>query len=230
MDPGWIVDTLNRTDRGAGFLILTPHLSGLSAEVADLVGPLPIGGANTTLLEVLGDTQRGPGPPLYAGVFAIDPFLSGAVLFEALARHRVAGVINLPTVGLAQGEFSRALHEAGCDYARELEALSRARDFGLEVVALVFSYDQGALARSLGIETLMLHPGLPSTDREMLARLAEGAEAVIDRLRADHPPARVLLYRHPAFGPLLDGPARRADGVVGWNVGSQPISKRRILL
>ncbi len=230
MTCGSIVDRLNVIDGGADFLILAPHLAGLSAEIADLVGSLPIGGANATVLEALADARPSPRPAVYAGVFAVDPFLGGPVLFETLAEYGLAGVVNLPTVALAGGEFRRALHEAGCDYERELEALSRAKDFGLEVIAFVFSHDQAMHARALGLDTLILHPGLPATDGDMLARLAEGAEAVVDRLHADTEPARILLYRHPAFGALLDAAARRADGSVGWDVGSQPISKRRILL
>lgn len=205
------------------FFILAPHLTGLSAQIADLVGPLPIGGANNTLLQALDSTPQHLGPALYTGVLAIDPFISGKLLFEALAMHGVTGVVNLPTVALASAEFRHALGEAGCDYPHELGALSRARDFGLEAIAFVFSYDQAAQARKLGIDTFIFHPGIPSSDDDRLARLAEAAAPVMERLRSDNPPARVLLYRHPSFAGLLDAAERHADGIVDWAIATGTI-------
>jgi predicted TIM-barrel enzyme len=199
----------------AGFIVLAPHLEGLSAELSDLVGVLPIGSINQTLLDLVAVAVE---VPVYAAVLPTDPFLGGHALFRELAERGVEGVVNFPTTGLAQGEFRRALQSAAMDHSQELHVLGRAMSFGLTAMATVFSYDQAMQAVAEGIDRLLLHPGLTTGDTDLDQRLAEGVETLIQRLVDGGHRESLVLYRHPGFGPRLDPAARLVPAVLDWGI------------
>ena len=201
----------------ASFVVLAPHLAGLSAELSDLVGILPIGSINQTLLDLASVKLE---VPVYAAILPTDPFLGGDALFRELAERGLEGVVNFPTTGLAQGEFRRALQSAAMDHGQELRMLGRASAFGLAPMATVFSYDQAMQAASEGIGRLLLHPGLATGDPDLDQRLAEGAETLIQRLIGGGHGESLVLYRHPGFEERLDAAARLVSAVLDWGIPS----------
>lgn len=212
---GLIVETFLECPRTPDFILLAPHLAGLKADLGDLVGILPIGSSNQTLLDRLGV----PAPlPAYAAVLPTDPFLGGDTLFRELAVRGVTGVVNFPTTGLAQGEFRRALEAAGLAHAQELAVLGRAASFGLASMATVFSYDQAIQAMANGISQLLLHPGVPTGDSDLDQRLAEGMGTLIQRLLDAGYGDALVLYRHPSFGQRLEPAARLVRATLDWGI------------
>ena len=211
-----ITDCLPVAGMPSGSLpLLAPYLSGLRPEFADLAGLLPIEGVNQILLDALPaacGVQR-----FWAAVLPTDPFLGGAPLWRELVRRGVQGVVNLTTTALADGEFRRALGVAGLDQEQEFAALAQAQASGLEAGAVVFSHDQAVRARANGVDRLILHPGPPTGDPALDAALAEAALSLARHLRTGGR-GQLLIYRHPAFGPLLDPVLPQADGVVEWGL------------
>ena len=203
--------------------VLAPHLAGLSAELADLVGILPIGSINQTLLDML--AEAGP-LPILAAVLPTDPFLGGDALFRELSGRGTAGVVNFPTTGLAQGEFRRALQSAGMDHGQELRLLGRAAAFGLAAMATVFSYDQAMQAVAAGIGRLLLHPGLPTGDADLDQRLAEGVRTLAERLVAGGHAEKLVLYRHPSFGQRLEPASHLVPAVLEWDITPVVLEQR----
>ncbi|WP_284946520.1 phosphoenolpyruvate hydrolase family protein [Acidisoma cladoniae] len=200
---------------GSDFLVLAPHLAGLSAELGDLVGILPIGSINQTLLTLV----RTPSAiPVYAAILPTDPFLGGDALFRELAARGVSAVVNFPTTGLAQGEFRRALETAAMDHGHELQMLGRATSFGLRAMATVFSYDQAMQAVAEGIDRLLLHPGLTTGDADLDQRLAEGVETLVRRLVDGGHGDSLVLYRHPSFGTRLEAAGRLVPALLDWGI------------
>jgi hypothetical protein len=210
-----ITDRLPLSSAPLGSLpLLAPFLAGLRPEIADLVGALPVGSVNQVLLDAL------PAPqglqPCWAAVLPTDPFLGGEPLWRELAQRGVLGVVNLATTALVGGEFRRALGVAGLDQDQEFAALAQARRAGLDAGAVVFSYDQALRAWRSGIDRVILNPGPPTGDPALDGALAEAAFSLARRLRSGSGREQTLLYRHPAFGPLLDPVLRETDGVVEW--------------
>jgi predicted TIM-barrel enzyme len=212
---GLITEAFTEFPQTPDFLLFAPHLAGLTADLSDLVGILPIGSVNQTLLDML---AAPPSLPVYAAILPTDPFFGGAALFQELAARGVTGVVNFPTTGLAQGEFQRALQAAGLAHAQELQVLGRASSYGLAAMATVFSYDQAIQAVAHGIGRLVLHPGLPTGDADLDQRLAEGVATLIQRLLdAGHGDALVL-YHHPGFGRRLDPAKRLVRATLDWGI------------
>jgi predicted TIM-barrel enzyme len=196
--------------------LLAPYLTGLRPEIADLVGALPVGGINQILLDVLSAAHSAQ--PCWAAVLPTDPFLGGEPLWRELARRGVLGVVNLATTALVGGEFRRALGVAGLDQDQEFAALAQARRAGLDAGAVVFSHDQALRAWRSGIDRVILHPGPPTRDPALDGALAEAALSLARRLRTGSEREKTLLYRHPAFGSLLDPVLRETDGAVEWGL------------
>ena len=193
--------------------VLVPGFAGLTPALADIVGLLPIRAVNAALLAQL--APRTTSVPLIAGVLSVDPFLSGASLYRRLAAGGIMGVVNLPSVAVADGALQQALAMAGMAVEQELRALVEARHHGLEPVAMVFSRAEAERAAGLGIGRLILHPGLPSGDDARDRASSRAALATLDALRRDGFDA--LLYRHPDLAPWL--PASRAGkGQLGWQI------------
>ncbi|MCJ8144071.1 phosphoenolpyruvate hydrolase family protein [Ancylobacter sp. A5.8] len=219
---GVIVDNpASPSAAAAEFVVLAPYLAGLSPEAADIVGMMPIGSVNETLLAALPVAGLAPPRKLVAAVFLCDPFLSGRRLFERLRARGVSGVVNLPTTSLVPpGVYRQALTAAGIDPGAELAALGEARQSGLEVMATVASYDQAARAVEAGVATLLFHPGTPTGEAALDLRLVEGVVASIGRIRSMPQRPRVALYRHPGFGGRLAPAGDLVEDVLDWAVSA----------
>lgn len=217
---GLIVASMEeQPSRPAELRLLAPYLAGLTAEEADIVGLMPVGSVNERLLAALPSPEERPRGVLMAGVFLCDPFLRGRRLFERLREGGVTGVVGWPTVHLVPpGVYRQALTAAGIEPGAELAALAEARRAGLEVMATVASHDQAARAVEAGIPSLLFHPGTPTGEAALDARLVEGVMASLDRIRTLAPRPRLALYRHPGFGAGLDPALALVEDVLDWAV------------
>ena len=194
------------------FDVLVPCFAGLSPALADIAGLLPIRAANAALLRSL-ESHAPPTRPVIAGVLSVDPFLNGASLYRRLAAQGIAGVVNLPSVAMADGALQTALAMAGLDAAQEMRALVSARDYGLEPVAMVFSRADAQHAADLGLRRVLLHPGLPHGDAARDRWLAKAATATLGQLRREGFDA--LLYRHPDLVTWLP---HEGKGQLAWRI------------
>lgn len=107
-----------------------------------LVGLLPLGDANAATLDLLRAAAPGAGRPVVAGLCATDPFRNLERLLEEARVLGAVGVINLPSVGLIDGQFGRSLEGADLGYAREVELMHAARRAGLPALGLAFTPEQ----------------------------------------------------------------------------------------
>ncbi len=107
-----------------------------------LMGLLPLEDANAATLDLLRASRAAV--PVVAGLCATDPFRNLDRLLAEVVELGVAGVINLPSVGMIDGQFARSLEAAGLGYAREVELIREARRAGL--ATLGFAYDAAQAA------------------------------------------------------------------------------------
>jgi len=189
----------------------------MSPRLADLMALLPIRAINqTTLAAMAGGVPSGV--EVIAAVLCVDPFINGEVLYRSLAESGAAGVANLPTVVFANDQMKKALEVAGLYVEQEIMGLATAKRFGLVPTAVVLSYADALRATARGISTMILHPGLPTGDQQLDRRIAEGADATLDRLLRHG--LDVTLYQHPEFSTLLDAAAARAPRRLTWALPS----------
>jgi predicted TIM-barrel enzyme len=107
-----------------------------------LLGLLPLGDANAATLDLLRASAAAAGRPVVAGLCATDPFRNLDLLLEEARGLGASGVINLPSVGLIDGQFGRSLDGADLGYDREIELIRAARRAGLAALGLAFTADQ----------------------------------------------------------------------------------------
>ncbi|MDR3517998.1 MAG: phosphoenolpyruvate hydrolase family protein [Azospirillaceae bacterium] len=215
---GVIVDRIDEgADRpGEDFALLCPHYAGMDAALADLIGSLPVGDANGAILAAIPSCR--PGPGLYAGILAADPFRPGPMLLAALKGCGVRAVVNLPTVAMLGHSLGLALSHAGIDYAAELRTLAHAATLGLDAMAVVSTAAQAAAAAAVGIGAIMVHPGPAARDPEVNRSRVAAIAAIVAAVRAIDPGLCVLVFRHPGFDGILDPVGDQADGVVDWAI------------
>jgi predicted TIM-barrel enzyme len=210
---GRIVDRICARD--GDFLLVCPHFAGLRAGEADLVGCLPIGDANGATLALARSFPDDP--EVFAGVLAADPFRPAPFLLAALRDAGVRSVVNLPTVAMIAGGLAQALSHAGVDYAAELATLAKAAAFGLQVLAVVTTVEQGRQATAAGIRRLLVYPAADGDPAVRRRRAAAAVEAV-RTMRAAAPTALILAFRHPDYGDELEPLIAAADGAVDWAI------------
>ncbi|HEX7900068.1 MAG TPA: phosphoenolpyruvate hydrolase family protein [Planctomycetota bacterium] len=105
------------------------------------LGLLPLGDANAATLDLL----RTAKVPVVAGLCATDPFRDRDRLLAEVKALGAVGVINLPSVGLIDGQFGRSLAAAELGYAKEVDFLRAARRAGFLTLGMAFNAEQAAL-------------------------------------------------------------------------------------
>ena len=139
-----------------------------------IAGLLPLGDANALSLESARErVPKAGSTPVLAGVCATDPLrLMDKFLLEMKAAG-VAGVQNVPSVGLIDGGFRTNLEEAKLGYAREVEMIGLAEHLDLITAAFVFSPEDALIMVAAGADAIVIHPGLgPARSIEPIAAAA----------------------------------------------------------
>jgi predicted TIM-barrel enzyme len=109
-----------------------------------LLGLLPLGDANAATLDRL--REKPPGAVI-AGLCATDPFRDPGRLLAEVKALGAAAVINLPSVGMIDGQFGRGLSAAEMGYEKEVDFLRAARRAGFLTLGMAFNAEQAALMK-----------------------------------------------------------------------------------
>ncbi|PLT48080.1 TIM-barrel signal transduction protein [Paenibacillus pasadenensis] len=122
---------------------------------------LPFGNSNRMVMdigvqEVLRQVRH---TPCIFGLCATDPEIELESYLDEIKEAGFAGMTNFPTVGLIDGVYGEALHEAGISFDKEVEAVARAVRKGLFAVAFVFSADQARRMAAAGADIICAHLG-----------------------------------------------------------------------
>jgi predicted TIM-barrel enzyme len=135
-----------------------------------LLGLLPLGDANAATLDLLKRAAAGAGRPVVAGLCATDPFRDRDLLIEEVRGLGASGVINLPSVGMIDGQFGRSLEGADLGYGREVELIRAARRAGLLALGLAFTEEQGRRMAETDLDAVVFRgdPGALSPDVPLL--------------------------------------------------------------
>jgi predicted TIM-barrel enzyme len=125
-----------------------------------LSGPTAYGNANDIVL----DMAREVLPvvkctPVLAGVSGTDPFLLWDDYFDRLERLGFAGVQNLPTVGLFDGQMRQQLEETGMGYGLEVNMIARAHARGMLTTPYAFNPQEAIQKAQAGADIIVVHMG-----------------------------------------------------------------------
>lgn len=171
--------------------IFVPALGRFPVETREMMGLLPVCDINEALLAALAQAPAEVPRHCVAGLFAADPFLDPGAMARALRRAGMAGVANYPTVQLIDGATGHGLAAVGYHARSEFVRLVEMKAGGFEVLAYVASAAAAEEALALGLDQLVLHPGLTP---ETVARAGLG------RIEALAEAAGARLFRHAGFG------------------------------
>lgn len=145
-----------------------------------IAGLLPLGDANALSLESAKERVPAAGTtPVLAGVCATDPLrLMDKFLLEMKAAG-VAGVQNLPSVGLIDGGFRTNLEEAQLGFSREVDLVRFAGKLDLLTAAFVFTPEDARTMAEAGADLVVIHPGLEprATAKERIKSIEQAAAA-----------------------------------------------------
>jgi predicted TIM-barrel enzyme len=209
---------------GADFVVV--HNTGRfrKAGTASLAGLLPFGDANAITAgiaeEVVGAVDD---IPVFAGVCGTDPLRSLPAYLAKLASLGVAGVQNVPTVGMIDGAFRQHLEEAGLGFEQEVEMVRQAAHHGLVTAPYVFTDDQTEAMVKAGADMVIPRMGLTmkgdtgAATSPTLDEAADRAQALRDTAVDVDPSVLVIGHGGPIAEPedarvLFD----QTDGLDGF--------------
>ncbi|WMJ82437.1 phosphoenolpyruvate hydrolase family protein [Clostridium sp. MB40-C1] len=98
--------------------------------------------------------------PIIFGLNGTDPTIDMDEYIDKIKAMGFSGINNYPTVGLIDGKFSEGIEEAGCCYAKEVEAIRIAREKNLFTVAFVFNEEHAEQMIKAGADVICVHLGL----------------------------------------------------------------------
>ncbi len=121
---------------------------------------LPYADANGIVLKAFDDALTSCPVPILAGICAADPFREHGQLIESIKNKGFKGVCNLPSMALMDGSLRTIVEEQGLGFEREAQLMAIARDKGLYTLALVASPQEADIMLAVGVDALLLHPGI----------------------------------------------------------------------
>lgn len=153
---------------GVDFIIASSSSRVRQMGSVPIAGFLPYGNSNELVMEYA-ERELLPGKfqvPIVFGLCATDPMIEMRGYLEELKRLGFSGIINSPSVGIFEGEFRRALEEAGISYDMEVEAIKIAHELGLFTLAVVYEEKQAEKMQEAGADVLCVQGGKWGTDYE----------------------------------------------------------------
>lgn len=207
--------------------IFAPWLEGLPVTRRDLLALLPVLDINGAMVTALRDAQTPLGggvpdagpvsaqPGVTAALLCVDPFLRVRDLAALLKAAGIIEVTNFPTIQVIDGVAARGFESADLGLQREARILAGFAQEGLAVTGFATTVENGRYLLDHGVTTLVVHPGLPSTEWRARVMAARSAEETLQALRP-HCTLPLRLFCPDAYGAEL-GPARAlADGLVRY--------------
>jgi two-component system response regulator AtoC len=142
---------------GKSLALLAPGTVAAEAGTSHMLALLPFRDANAPLLSAALegiDLSRAIAP-----IFAPDYFRRHEMLIDFVVRYGFHGIANWPSVGCLRGDIDEDLAAAGFGYDRDLALLRKAAARGVRCFACVFSLEDVAAIREIGVSDLIVHDG-----------------------------------------------------------------------
>lgn len=162
--------------------------------------------------------------PVVFGIAACDPALDVDKLLRDIKAWGFAGVTNFPTVIHTGRKLESALDRLGLGYSREVDLLSRAREFGLGTVAYARHPHQALAMVEAGVDLICLNfgwniGGVAGAPPSMgLAEATREAGSLFGLVRARRPDVLCVAEGGPIDSPETAAEVCRlseADGYIG---------------
>jgi predicted TIM-barrel enzyme len=149
-----------------------------------LSGLLPIGDANARSLAAASERSAAAGdPPVLVGVCGTDPLRMMENFLQEIKATGAAGVQNLPSVGLIDGNFRKTIEDSRLGYDREVEMIGLAAKLDLLTAAFAFNTDDARKMAEAGADVVVAHPGF--AEKADQARLVSSIAAAARSTRKD---------------------------------------------
>lgn len=169
-----------------------------------LAGYLAYGDANKITMDlaarILPVVKRAP---VVAGIGAADPYRDSVALISTMLALGYAGITNVPTAGLYDGNFRRQIDSTNLGYPREVELIAACRERDVFSVAYAFSPQEAAQMAAAGADVIGAHVGLTvggmvgSTSALDLQRACETTQDMVEAARSSRPDVLVVAHGGP---------------------------------
>lgn len=100
--------------------------------------------------------------PVVAGIGAADPRRDSIALIDTMLSLGYAGITNVPTAGIYDGNFRKQIDGTHLGYPREIELIRACHERDVFSVAYVFTPDEAAQMAAAGADVVGVHVGLTS--------------------------------------------------------------------
>ncbi len=107
-----------------------------------------------SILPVVKDT------PVVSGIGAADPRRNSIAMIETMLGLGYAGITNVPTAGIYDGNFRKQIDGTHLGYPREIELIRACHERDVFSVAYVFTPDEAARMAEAGADVIGAHVGL----------------------------------------------------------------------
>ncbi len=98
--------------------------------------------------------------PVVAGIGAADPRRDPVAMIDTMMHLGYAGITNVPTAGLYDGNFRRQIDGTNLGYPREIDLIAACRENDVFTVAYVFNPEEAARMAMAGADVIGAHVGL----------------------------------------------------------------------
>lgn len=98
--------------------------------------------------------------PVIAGIGAADPRRDPVALIDTMLDLGYAGITNVPTAGLYDGNFRRQIDGTNLGYPREIELIAACRKKDVFTIAYAFTPEEAARMAEAGADVIGAHVGL----------------------------------------------------------------------
>lgn len=141
--------------------------------------------------------------PVVAGIGAADPHRDPVALISTMLNLGYAGITNVPTAGLYDGNFRRQIDSTNLGYPREIDLIAACRAQDVFSVAYAFSPQEAAQMAAAGADVIGAHVGLTaggmvgSTSALDLEAACEATQGMVEAARSARQDVMVVAHGGP---------------------------------
>lgn len=145
--------------------------------------------------------------PVIAGIGAADPYRDPIELIDVMLELGFAGITNVPTAGLYDGNFRRQIDETNLGYPREVELIRECARKDVFTLAYAFSVEECVAMAEAGADIIGAHVGLTiggligSKTAYDLGRACEVTQEMLVAAKAANPDVLVVAHGGPFEDP-----------------------------
>jgi len=195
-----------------------------TAGLASSCGRMAFSDANGLVLDMANEILLAvKHTPVFAGIFASDPFRDMQDLLDRIQQAGYCGVQNFPTMGINPPKLEAEFSLYGYGYDKEVEMIRMAHKIDLLTAPYCFNSKQAGEMAAVGADMIVAHMNLTTKgmigaeDSDPLDQCVEKIQTICDTAKAVNPNVIVIAHGGPLAEPEdVQYVLERTRGVAGF--------------